>query len=65
MADIDKSDVNSLFGDVFPMDDYAAAVVWANKTEITKGYSDGSFKPLDYCTRGHIVTFLHRYDELP
>ena len=39
------------------------AILWGVNKEITKGYSDGNFKPLTNCLREHIVTFLYRYDE--
>lgn len=40
------------------------AILWGSKNNITAGYSDGSFKPLDSCLREHIVTFLYRYHNL-
>lgn len=36
------------------------AVAWAVKQGITKGTSDTTFSPSTTCTRGQIVTFLHR-----
>lgn len=39
---------------------YAQAVAWAVENGITAGTSDTTFSPSATCTRGHIVTFLHR-----
>ena len=39
---------------------YYKAVLWANEQGITTGYSDGTFRPDDECTRGQVVTFLWR-----
>ena len=50
----------SSFTDV-PVDAaFATAVSWAVENAITTGTSDTTFAPNDICTRGHIVTFLHR-----
>lgn len=38
------------------------SIIWGTEKGITKGYDDGTFKPLDNCLREHIVTFIHRYD---
>ena len=45
--------------------DFASAISWAASKGITTGYSDGSFRPGNACTRGHVVTFLWRYMEKP
>ena len=45
-----------------PETDTYRAIVWGTQLEITKGYSDGSFKPLANCLREHIVTFVYRFD---
>ena len=37
------------------------AILWADQNNITNGYSDGTFRPLDSCLREHIITFLYRY----
>lgn len=37
------------------------AVLWGQKKNIIKGYSDKTFRPFDDCLREHIVTFLYRY----
>lgn len=42
---------------------YAQAVSWAVSVGVTQGKSAG-FAPHDTCTRGEIVTFLHRYHRL-
>ena len=51
----------SSFLDVFPDDNYAVAVFWAVELGITNGTGNGSaFNPNMTCSRGEIVTFLHR-----
>ncbi len=51
----------ALFSDV-PLDaPYAQAVSWAVEEGITAGSGDGLFSPEGICSRGQIVTFLHRY----
>ena len=39
---------------------YYKAVLWASEQGITTGYSDGTFRPDDECTRGQVVAFLWR-----
>lgn len=39
---------------------YAQAVAWAVQNGITTGTSETTFSPDQTCTRGQIVTFLHR-----
>ena len=39
---------------------YKNAILWAAEKGITKGYSDGTFRDNQNCTRGEIVTFLFR-----
>lgn len=48
------------FSDVASSAYYADAVLWAVKNGVTNGTSASKFSPNDYCTRGHIVTFLYR-----
>ena len=36
------------------------AILWAVEKGITTGYSNGTFRPNNVCTRGNIVTFLYR-----
>ena len=42
---------------------YTKAVLWAAEKGITSGTSATTFSPDRTCTRGQIVTFLHRYME--
>ena len=39
---------------------YYKAVLWAVESGITNGYEDGTFGPDKTCSRGEIVTLLHR-----
>ena len=55
----------SPFADVKPGSYYEQAVLWALENGITKGTSDTEFSPDATCTRGQIVTFLHRFEGLP
>ena len=48
------------FADVDAGAEYAQAVAWAVKEGITTGTSTTTFDPDSTCTRGQIVTFLHR-----
>ena len=48
------------FSDVPASASYAKAVAWAVEKGITNGTSPTTFSPGDTCTRGQIVTFLHR-----
>ncbi|MCR4671239.1 MAG: S-layer homology domain-containing protein, partial [Saccharofermentans sp.] len=48
------------FGDVKSSDYFFKPVIWAVENGITTGYSDGTFKPQNVCTRGQTVTFLWR-----
>lgn len=50
----------STFTDVPADAVYAQAVEWAVKEKITTGTSATTFSPDQTCTRGQIVTFLHR-----
>lgn len=49
------------FTDVSSASGYADAVNWAVAEQITYGTGGGAFSPDAGCTRGQIVTFLHRY----
>ena len=51
---------NSAFTDVASDAYYAAAVIWAEKNDITGGIGGGLFGSNNDCTRGQIVTFLYR-----
>ena len=48
------------FGDVKTTDYFYKPVIWAVEQGITTGYSDGTFKPQNVCTRAQTVTFLWR-----
>ncbi len=48
------------FSDI-PADEYFAdAVAWAVEAKVTEGFTDGTFKPANDCTRAQAVTFLQR-----
>ena len=51
---------NSAFTDVASDAYYAAAVIWAEKNDITGGIGGGLFGSNNNCTRAQIVTFLYR-----
>lgn len=51
---------NGKFNDVPASADYAQAVAWAVENNITSGTGGSNFSPAATCTRGQIVTFLHR-----
>lgn len=51
---------NGKFDDVSTSADYAQAVAWAVENNVTAGTSKTTFGPDSTCTRGQIVTFLHR-----
>ena len=53
------------FTDVSPSDYYYNAVLWAVGKNITNGTSPTNFGPNDGCTRGQVVTFLHRFENTP
>ncbi len=48
------------FEDICGRDYFYDAVVWAVDEGITTGTSKTAFSPLNTCTRGQVVTFLHR-----
>ncbi len=54
------ADINTDFTDVPSDAYYAEAVAWAVQNGITSGTSETEFSPDDICSRGQIVTFLHR-----
>lgn len=49
------------FTDVEAGQYYADSVIWAYENGITTGSSETTFEPMNFCTRGQIVTFLYRY----
>ena len=53
------------FTDVDASAEYAKAVAWAVSEGIIYGTSDTTFSPDQTCTRGQIVTILHRYAGSP
>lgn len=55
-----KNSTSTDFTDVPEGSEYAQAVSWAVKTNVTSGTSKTTFSPDDTCTRGQIVTFLNR-----
>ncbi|MGN0711797.1 MAG: S-layer homology domain-containing protein [Anaerovoracaceae bacterium] len=55
-----KTELTSKFTDVSADASYAQAVAWAVENGITSGTSATTFSPDETCTRGQIVTFLHR-----
>ena len=58
-------DYKSVFTDVSAKAYYAAAVDWAVKQGITKGTDATHFSPGMTCSRGQVVTFLHRASGKP
>ena len=53
-------DSRNPFDDVPSDSYYHTAVLWAVEQGITNGVGDGKFAPDLQCTRGQIVTFMHR-----
>ena len=53
------------FVDVKPSDYYYSAVLWAVQNGITNGTDASHFSPNATCTRGHVVTFLYRFEHSP
>ena len=53
------------FTDVSSSDYYYNAVLWAVGKNITNGTSATTFGPNAGCTRGQVVTFLHRFENSP
>ena len=56
---------NVSFSDVQPGAFYYEAVKWAVANGITTGVGGNRFAPNDTCTRGQVVTFLHRAENSP
>ena len=56
---------NVSFSDVQPGAFYYEAVKWAVANDITTGVGGNRFAPNDTCTRGQVVTFLHRAANSP
>ena len=55
-----KVSASNPFKDIKKSDFYYNAVLWAVKNGVTTGTSATTFGPSENCTRGQIVTFLHR-----
>jgi hypothetical protein len=53
------------FVDVYPTDFFYNSVIWAVENGITTGTTATEFSPEDECTRGQVVTFLHRFAGKP
>ena len=53
------------FADVKTTDYYYQAVLWAVENGITNGVDNTHFAPDATCTRGHVVTFLYRFEHSP
>lgn len=56
---------NTAFADVVMGSYYYDAVSWAIEKGITNGTSETTFSPNRGCTRGQVVTFIHRYENTP
>ena len=59
------SGTSNPFMDVKSNSFYYKAVLWAVEKNITKGISADRFGPDQGCTRGQVVTFLHRFAGTP
>ena len=44
---------------------YSKPIRWATEKKIATGFSDGTFRPNDPCTRGQIITFIWRFKGTP
>ena len=53
------------FADVKSGAFYYKAVLWAVEKGVTNGTSPTTFSPDQGCTRGQVVTFLHRFSDAP
>ena len=53
-----KNQVENPFTDVRDGIYYYYPIMWAVKNKIASGYSDGTFRPDEDCTRGQVVMFL-------
>ena len=60
MGEPEPSVAYNPFKDVKETDWFYKAVLWAYGSRVTEGSSPTTFSPNDKCTRGQIVTFLHR-----
>ena len=55
-----ENTVSSFSDNKNPNQYYYKAVLWATEKNITGGYSNGTFRPGNVCTRGQMVSFLYR-----
>ena len=60
LADAPIAGAGNPFADVSAGAYYYSAVLWAVEQGITNGMGEGKFAPDLQCTRGQIVTFMHR-----
>ena len=54
----------SPFSDVKTSDGYYKAIVWAKQKGIVNGYSNGTFRPKNTCTRGQIMTMIYKFNKI-
>lgn len=65
MGEPEPESTTNPFTDVSAGSYYYKAVLWAVENGITNGTSKTTFSPNATCTRGQIVTFLHRTENSP
>jgi len=53
------------FPDVPKSDPFCTAISWAVANNVTTGYQDGKFHPIDTVSRQALAAFLFRFDDLP
>ena len=61
----EPENASASFTDLKPGAFYEKAVAWAVENGITSGTSKTTFSPDATCTRGHVVTFLWRFRNMP
>lgn len=49
------------FSDIPSTNNFYKPIQWAAENKIIYGYSDGTFKPYNTCTRGQCIYMLHRW----
>lgn len=54
-----ETEIENPFSDLDDNDFYHA-ILWAYSAAVTQGYSDGTFRPNEVCTRAQVVTFIYR-----
>lgn len=55
----------SPFQDVETTDSFYRAIAWMGERDITTGYANGSYGPVDTVTRGQMAAFIHRHAGSP